>query len=199
MKTSIFLNDILTKGAILGGVMLASNIAENAMFYYGGTLSWLGVYGIEWLIAIVLYCYLLYRFTRNYANLVVEERKDLPYFTYGNGLSYAVLVSMLAGVVVSIGAYMFQHYVIGYENFINHYIEFIQTAVAQSGVQMADMQTALGEVINQLKNTPEPSIISALISGVWSYLIAGTFVGLIVAAFTKRNVQLFDNDEEYEE
>ncbi len=199
MKKSIFLNDILTKGAILGGVMLLSNIAENAMFYYGGTLSWLGAYGIEWLISVSLYCYLLYRFTHNYADLVLEHRKDLPYFTYGNGLSYTVLVSMLAGVVVSIGGYIFQHYVIGYENFINHYVEFLHTTVAASGLQTPEIQTAVSEVANLLQNTPEPSIINALISGVWSYLLAGTFVGLIVAAITKRSADIFDNNEEYDE
>ena len=42
MKPSVFLNDMLTKGAILGGVMLLSNIAENSILYYGG-MKWMVV------------------------------------------------------------------------------------------------------------------------------------------------------------
>ena len=35
MKPSIFLNDMLTKGAILGGVMMVSGILETSMICYG--------------------------------------------------------------------------------------------------------------------------------------------------------------------
>ena len=57
MKLSIFTNDVLTKGAILGGVMAASKIAETAMLYYGG-LDWALPMLLEALIVIVLYIYL---------------------------------------------------------------------------------------------------------------------------------------------
>ena len=62
MKTSVLWNDILTKGAILGGVMLASNIAETSMLIYGGTIGWMGAMSIECLAVMALYCYLIYRF-----------------------------------------------------------------------------------------------------------------------------------------
>ena len=122
MKPSIFLNDMLTKGAILGGVMLVSSIAETSMLYYGNSAKWIMVMGIECLAAMALYCYLVYRFTRGYANIVLSERKELAYFTFGNGLSYATSISMLAGVIVALGGYMFRHYVIGYENYITNYV-----------------------------------------------------------------------------
>ena len=99
MKHSIFLNDMLTKGAILGGVMLASNIVETSMMYYGATLNWVVVASCEIVAVIVLYCWLLLCFTRNYASLVVAERSDMPYFTYANGLNYAIDISMLAGAL----------------------------------------------------------------------------------------------------
>jgi hypothetical protein len=78
MKTSVLWNDILTKGAILGGVMLASNIAETSMLIYGGAIGWMCAMSIECLAVMALYCYLIYRFTSNYANLVISERKDMP-------------------------------------------------------------------------------------------------------------------------
>ncbi len=193
MKPSIFLNDVLTKGAILGGVMLLSNIVETSMFYYGGNIMWMLLFLVEWIVAISLYCYLIYRFTRNYSNLVISQRPELPYFTYGNGLSYTILVSMLAGVVVAIGGHIFMHYIIGYENFIDHYINLIYAFVAQSGASIQGLETMLADVVAQLESQGEPSLLTNLISGVWSYLISGTIVGLIVAAFTKRDIQMFNN------
>lgn len=193
MKPSIFLNDVLTKGAILGGVMLLSKIAEISMFYYGGNIMWMLLVLVEWIVAISLYCYLIYRFTRNYSNLVISQRPELPYFTYGNGLAYAILVSMSAGAIVGFGEYMYMHYVIGYDNFTNHYINLIYAFVAQSGASVQEFEAMFADDIAQLESQGEPSLLAKLISGVWSYLISGTIVGLIVAAFTKRDIQMFNN------
>lgn len=194
MKPSVFLNDMLTKGAILGGVMLLSNIAENSMLYYGG-MKWMVVLGVEYLISLAVYCYLLYRFTKGYANLVLLERKSLPFFSYGNGFSYAVSVSMLAGVIVALGGYMFRHYIIGYENYINAYVKLIQDWLSQSEVP-ASMVGTYEQMFSTLKSQPEPSLITSIFSGIWTYLMAGTFVGLIVAAFTKREPKIFENNDE---
>lgn len=194
MKPSVFLNDMLTKGAILGGVMLLSNIAENSILYYGG-MKWMVVLGIEYLISLAVYCYLLYRFTKGYANLVLLERKSLPFFSYGNGFSYAVSVSMLAGVIVALGGYMFRHYVIGYENYINAYVKLLQDWFSQTEVP-ASMVGTYEQMFSTLKSQPEPSLITSIFSGIWTYLMAGTFVGLIVAAFTKREPKIFENNDE---
>ena len=194
MKPSVFLNDMLTKGAILGGVMLLSNIAENSILYYGG-MKWMVGLGVEYLISLAVYCYLLYRFTKGYANLVLLERKDLPFFSYGNGFSYAVSVSMLAGVIVALGGYMFRHYIIGYENYIDAYVKLLQDWFSQTEVP-ASMVGTYEQMFNTLKSQPEPSLITSIFSGIWTYLMAGTFVGLIVAAFTKREPKIFENNDE---
>jgi hypothetical protein len=195
MKSSIFLNDMLTKGAILGGVMLLSNIAELSMLYYGNSPQWLMVLGIEYLVALVVYCYLLHRFTKNYATLVLSERKELPFFTFGNGLSYATSISMLAGVIVALGGYMFRHYVIGYENYITAYVKLIQDWLSQSEVP-ASMVGSYEQLFQTLRSQEEPSLVASIFSGVWTYLMAGTFVGLIVAALTKREPKIFDSNEQ---
>ena len=195
MKPSIFLNDMLTKGAILGGVMLVSSIAETSMLYYGNSAKWIMVMGIECLAAMALYCYLVYRFTRGYANIVLSERKELAYFTFGNGLSYATSISMLAGVIVALGGYMFRHYVIGYENYIANYVKLLQDWFSQTEVP-ASMVGTYEQMFKAIQSQDEPSLISSIFSGVWSYLVAGTFVGLIVAALTKREPKIFDNQDE---
>ena len=198
MKPSIFLNDMLTKGAILGGVMLLSNIAENAMLYYGNSTKWIMVLGVEYLISLVVYCYLLYRFTKGYATLVLSERKQMPFFTYGNGLSYATSVSMLAGVIVALGGYMFRHYVIGYENYIANYVKLLQDWLSKAEVP-ASMVGTYDQMFKTIQSQEEPSLIASIFSGVWTYLMAGTFVGLIVAAFTKHEPKIFDNQENQNE
>ena len=198
MKPSIFLNDMLTKGAILGGVMLLSSIAENAMLYYGNSPKWIVFLGIEYLVALGVYCYLLYRFTKNYANIVVSERKEIPFFTYGNGLSYATSISMLAGVIVALGGYMFRHYIIGYENYITNYVKLLQDWFSTTEVP-ASMVGTYEQMFKVIQAQEEPSLISSIFSGVWSYLMAGTFVGLVVAAFTKRAPQIFDKKENEDE
>ncbi len=195
MKPSVFLNDMLTKGAILGGVMLASNIAETAMFYYGGSMSWVMVMAMECFISMALYCYLVYRFTKGYATLVLSERQDMPYFTYGNGLSYATSISMLAGVIVALGGYMFRHYVVGYENYIATTIKVLHESLSQSPAPAAVAST-YEQVFKALQTQEEPSLISTIFSGIWTYLVAGTFVGLIVAAFTRRAPEIFRNQDE---
>ena len=54
MNISLYRNELLTKGAILGCVMLASKIAETAMLYYGGA-SWLTLMGLESLLMMAVY------------------------------------------------------------------------------------------------------------------------------------------------
>ena len=195
MKPSIFLNDMLVKGAILGGVMLLSNIAETSMLYYGNSVQWITVLSIECLVAMAAYCYLIYRFTKNYANLVLSERKQLPFFSYGNGLSYATSISMLAGVIVALGSYMFRHYIVGYENYITATIKLVQDAISQTEIP-ASMVGTYEQMFKAMQAQEEPSLISAILSGVWSYLIAGTFVGLIVSAFTKHTPNIFNEQDE---
>ena len=195
MKPSIFLNDMLTKGAILGGVMMVSNILETSMLCYGGNSTWLAVMSAEVLVAMALYIWLAIRFTKGYVKLVLDERKQLPFFSFGNGFAYVVSISMLAGVIAALGGYMFRHYVIGFENYISANMKLIQDVISQTEVP-ASMVGTYDQMFKTLESQSEPSLISAILSGVWTYLVAGSFVGLIVAAITKREPQIFDKQDE---
>ena len=197
MKSSIFLNDMLTKGAILGGVMLVSNIAETAIVSYGSNPSLIYVMAVEVIAVIALYIWLLVRFTSNYANLVLAERKEMPYFSFGSGLSYTTSISMLAGVIVALGGYMFRHYIIGYEEYITSYVQTLKSSLVGTEIP-ASMMGTYEEMFRAIESQDEPSLISSILSGVWSYLIAGTVVGLVVAAKTKSEPKIFDKQEENE-
>ncbi len=194
MKPSIFLNDMLTKGAILGGVMLISNISEIAMVTYGKGAAWLSVFAIESIAFFALFIFLLYRFTRNYANIVVAERKEMPYFTYGNGLSYASSISALAGVIVALGGYIFTHYIVGYEVYIEGYISLMQDVLSTTEIP-ASMVGQIDQMFKTIREQNEPTLISTILSGIWSFLCRGVLFGLIIAAYTKRAPK-FDNQNE---
>ena len=192
MDFSLYRNDLLTKGAILGCVMLVSNIAETAMFYYGG-LKWMMPLALEMLVMAGVYIYLVYRFTKNFSLLAIAERKDLPYFTYGEGVMYAMNLSGLAGIVVALGGYVFMHYVIGYENFIAAYIKLFQEFFSQVPMASKDADM-LRELFTEMQKAEEPTILANLLSSVSRYIMIGALVGLVVAAFTKRNIILFDTN-----
>lgn len=186
MDFSLFRNDLLTKGAILGCVMLASCCAETWMFYKGGA-EWLMPIGLEILSSMVLYVFLMYRFTKSYSKLVLEARAQAPYFTYGEGLIYAMNVSGLAGIVVGVGSYLFMHYVVGYQEYIDAYIKTFQDMLSQ--VPMQPNEAAIvREAFDELQKSSEPSLLSGILSYVTRYIMTGAFVGLIIAAITKRNL-----------
>ena len=165
------------------------------MLIYGGTIGWMGAMSIECLAVMALYCYLIYRFTSNYANLVVSERKEMPYFTYGNGYSYAVMISILAGVITALGSHIFLNYVVGYDNYVTATINIAQSAISQAELPSA-MVGQYEQMLSAIQQQEAPSIMNKLFGSIWTYLLAGSFVGLIVAAFTKREPQMFDNQNE---
>ena len=192
MNFSLYRNDLLTKGAILGCVMLASNIAETAMFYYGG-LKWMMPLALEMLVMAGVYIYLVYRFTKNFSLLAIAERDKLPYFTYGEGVMYAMNLSGLAGIVVALGGYVFMHYVVGYDNFIDAYIKLFQEFFSQVPMASNDANM-LRELFAEMKKAEEPSIIANLLSSVSRYIMIGALVGLVVSAFTKQNPTMFNTN-----
>ena len=195
MKPSIFLNDMLTKGAILGGVMMVSGILETSMICYGSSSKWLAIMTAEIFVAMAIYIWLTFRFTKSYAKLVLAERKHLPFFSFGNGFAYVVSISMLAGVIATLGNYMFRHYIVGFENYISANVKLIQDVISNTEVP-ASMVGTYDQMFKTIESQSEPSLISAIFSGVWTYLISGTVVGLIVAAITKREPQIFDKQDE---
>ena len=170
MKPSIFLNDMLTKGAILGGVMMVSGILETSMICYGSSSKWLAIMTAEIFVAMAIYIWLTLRFTKNYAKLVLAERKHLPFFSFGNGFAYVVSISMLSGVIATLGNYMFRHYIVGFENYISANIKLIQDVISNTEVP-ASMVGTYDQMFKTIESQSEPSLISAIFSGVWTYLI----------------------------
>ncbi len=191
MKLNQFWNDLLTKGAILGGIMVASHCFEQCAIIYGGTMAWVKVLGFEWLVIAALYIYLMFRFTKSYAANVMEQQGEVKVFTYGNGLSYMVAVSILVGTMVGVGGYILRHFVIGYTEYITLNAKAM-VEIVKSSPEASAMVGDMNQLVNQIMQQAEPSIFSTIASSIWSYILVGLVVGLILAAFTKHTPKLFD-------
>lgn len=193
MEKVNFGNEVLSKGAILGVIMLASNIVEQSAMIYGGTLGWMSFTGLEMIVATVVYIWLLCRFAKKYAAAVYESRREPKYFSYGEGLGYVVAVAVLAGVIVALGGYLFRHFAIGYDNYIAGYMQMMQNVLASSEMP-ASMENVYEQIFTQLESKSEPSLISTVFSGAWSYLMSGFVLGLIIAAVVRRAPKMFSDN-----
>ena len=199
MNSSLLRKDVMTKGAILGCVMLASSIIETSLFYYGGK-AWMLPLALEILASMALYIFLLYRFTKNYSKLVIAERAQLPFFAFGEGLLYAMNVSGLAGILVALGGYFYMHYVVGYDSFIDAYIRFYQEALSQVALPLNTIEM-FGGMFEDMREIEEPSVLSNVFSYLSRYIMTGALVGAIVASIVKRapwdnNTNVNNNENE---
>ena len=103
MKQNLYLNKVMSYGAILGLVMLASHIFEQCAVIYGGTMGWYSVMGIEYIVAIVVYIWMLYRFAKSYSLEVMAQQSDVKMFSFSRAYGFIVSVSSLSGVIVGLG------------------------------------------------------------------------------------------------
>ena len=188
------MNSVLNRGAILGFVMLCSHVFEQCAVVYGGTMAWFSVMGAEIVASCALYCWMLYRFAKEFS-LSVMEKQQIKMFSYGAALNYTLSVSMLGGVIVGLGRYILHSFVIGHQRYVESMVTSLQTAL-NSNPQTASMMDSYKQLFAQIASQPEPGIFSTLFSTMWNYVLFGFFVGLVVAAFVKREPQLFDKSSE---
>lgn len=193
MKTKLLFNNILTKGAILGCLMLASHTAKLSMLIYGGTLKWLGVMCLEMIAVMVLFVYLLYRYTKQYTGLInkMQMSQGRPMkFSYANGLCYIIAISTLAGVIVGVGDFVF-HKIIGHEVFIQRIMEIFSNMISGMGTtsDMPTVREQIDEFNKKIMEIPNPTLFDCVFGSMWNYMFSGLILGLIIAAFTRQEAQ----------
>ena len=198
MKQNLFLNSVLNRGAILGFVMLCSHIFEQCAVVYGGTMPWFTVMGFEMLVVAGIYIWMLYKFAKQYSLSVMEAQSGIKMFNYGRGFSYVVSVSTLSGVIVGLGRYIMHSVVIGHQAYLKAMVTSVQTALSANPESSA-LISSYEPMLNQMMTQPEPGIFTTIFSSVWSYMVWGMIVGLIIAAKVKHEPNLFDNKPETEE
>lgn len=185
-----FWNDVASKGAILGVIMLLSHIFEQMMMV-NGTVTRMGIVSIEMIVLFVVYIYLLYRFAKGYSLKQSEEEG----FTYNKALGYVVSLSLFASIIVGLGSYIYTHFIIGFEEYVKGVMNMYTNIL--SSVQIpSQMIGTYEQMLEQIGSQPEPSIFATISSAIWNYLFIGVLAGLIIAAKVKREPNIFSNDNE---
>lgn len=184
-----FWSDVLRDGALLGLAMALSRIIENTL-QLQSTMSITTTYlilSLEMIASTGLFIWLLYRFTKRRA-MAADPAEG---FTYGQGLIYAFMVSVLTAVLVGLANTLYIS-AIGYQNYVDGIIANMEStasfvasldatgAAAQSYNQMMD------QIIETIESTPCPSVFDNILASLNSYITWGTLLGLIIARVVRR-------------
>ncbi|MFI3285428.1 MAG: DUF4199 domain-containing protein [Rikenellaceae bacterium] len=190
MDNKSFWNEVSKQSILLGVVMGASKMFEQSLLISGG-VNYGGWILLEWLLFAFLFCSILYRATKRRAALTDSTLG----YSFGHGVSYMMLISMLAAIPVTCIYYVYVNSLIGYDN----YIEGLVNAII-SVVQAQPLDNATSDVIDllieQMRSQPQASILSVLFNTIFQYAFAGLFVGLCIAGFTKRKPEIFEQGNE---
>lgn len=175
MNNTKFWNDAAIYGAYLG-------IAEVVFSALG---MWKSSALIS-LLSIVVFIALVHLFTRRRVALYGAGDEG---YSYGKALKYIVAMSIFAGVLV--GAYS-----IVASNFLfeARYHEMVNTTIgtlAKSGLYSDMMLEQMKDLYDKFFFSP----IYVVVINVISYIIKGTFFGLFIAAFTRREPAIFSSNE----
>ncbi len=205
MSIKNFWMDVLRSAAILGVVMALSHIFEQYMLLFSSVdvLTASLIICFEYLAIIVVFVWLVYRFTRSVARNWIDQ-VTLPdgnivevKFTYGRALSYILMVSMLAGVIVGLSNTIFID-IMGYDLFIEGNLNRInEVKLILDGMAGAEGSQALIADYNKMfedyreliLTAERPSMFSNIISHMSNYMFSGGIVGLAIAYFARRNVK----------
>lgn len=181
-----FWYDVLRRGAILGLVMALSFIFERYLLAFSqmALLKASAIYCIEWIIACGVFIWLLVRFVRRRAN-ASDPKQGFP---YSLALSYILLVSMLAGVLVGVADTIFIS-TMGYEGYISGLvtrIEQLKEMYISMGVPTSEMKM-FDDYASQLRFVEQPSMWLNVVSKLQSYMVFGGLPGFIIAGVVSRS------------
>lgn len=180
-----FWYDVLRSGAIIGFVMALSFVAERYLLAFSQMplLKASVIYMVEWLVVCGLFIWLLVRFTRRRAN-TADPKLGFP---YSLALSYILMVSALAGVLVGVAdtAYIST---MGYDIYVNGIVERItqlKEMYLSMGVPASEMDM-FDDYASKLRFVEQPSMWLNVVSKLQSYMIFGGLPGFIIAGVVSR-------------
>ena len=183
-----FWSDVLRSSAILGGVMSLSYIFERYLLAFSdmALLKASAIYSLEWLVACVVFVWMLARFTRRRAEALPSEIT----VTYSYLLSYILLTSMLSGVLVGVADTLYIS-AMGYDLYISGLvgrIEQLQQLYLDMGISASEM-TIFEQYANQLRYVEQPSMMLTVLGKLQTYAIMGCIPGFIIASVNSRRVR----------
>ena len=189
MNSRDFWYDVLRSGAVLGIVMALSSIFERYVLVFSdlslgaAALAYFG----EWLVTYILFVWLLVRFTRRR-----REATDPQFgFSYSSVLSYILLISMLAGVIVGVAETLFIS-AMGFDSFVAGNAERlteVRTMYQNMGIGGSELKI-FDDMIHAIRTSVQPSMLQSVFSSFSHYIMVGGIPGLIIAGFMRRDPQI---------
>ena len=176
MSKKNFWNDASRAGAIVGLISVALTMAgmliPKAAFVLG-------------LVSFVITIYLLFHYTRRRSILYIEEG-----FSYSQSLGFIAAIGLFAGIIS--GAYQIVASNFLFTETYEQQIEESITLLSQSGLYSSEMMEQMSDMMRTYTLSPLPTLLSNIASCVLSFC----FYGLFISIGTKREADIFDNNDE---
>ena len=189
MNDKSFFSDVLRDGALLGLVMALLCIFKNYLQMQVDmpiTKMYL-LLSLATILSIVLFVWMLYRFLKRRSQSA-DEREG---FTYGQGLIYAFVLSLLTGIVVGLANTLFIA-VVGYENYVeslvanmDNTVDFV-ASLSPAGTAIGDYEEMMSTLVDKLESSSRPTVFDNIFASLNNYITWGTLLGLILARVVRR-------------
>lgn len=144
------------------------------------------LYFIEWIVACIVFVWLLARYTRRKASMLPAEMGS----TYSYLLSYILLTSMLSGVLVGVADTLYVSFM-GYEAYVIGLvgrIEQLKQVYLEMGISASDL-AFFDQYSTQLRYMEQPSMLLSVFSKLQTYAIMGCIPGFIIASVNSRRLR----------
>ncbi len=187
MKNTDFLNDAARCGAIVGVLLALSGVVELSLMF-SGRFGLMVLLLLEYVGVVALHFYLLYAAVRRRSRLCEPAEG----FSFGRGYGFVLTASAFAGLILGVVNYVHIHLVMGYDTYVERLSELIARLMSMNG---AAISGPFMQLIDQIRETPEPSILATVLGGVWSSVLFGLLFGLIIAGVLARAPQPFDSQD----
>ena len=194
MNNKTFFSDAMMAGAVVGVVMALSRIFERYELFFSTSelLSVVTPYAIEWVLMVGIFVWLLFFFTRRRAKAADAEVG----FSYGQALSFVLVVSMLAGIIVGLADTIFIN-AMGYDVYVDGMVSRIaemRNLYIEAGLTQADVKS-FDEMAAAARMTEQPSIFMNIFVDLYNYILFGGLPGLIIAAIVRRQPEYRVNND----
>lgn len=194
MNNKTFFSDAMMAGAIVGVVMALSRIFERYELFFSTSelLSVVTPYAIEWVLMVGIFVWLLFFFTRRRAKAADVEVG----FSYGQALSFVLVVSMLTGIIVGLADTIFIN-AMGYDVYVDGMVSRIaemRNLYIEAGLTQADVKS-FDEMAAAARMAEQPSIFMNIFVDLYNYILFGGLPGLIIAAIVRRQPEYRVNND----
>lgn len=128
MDKNNFWNEAAKCGAVIGLILAVSSVLENNVFFTSGT-GFLYLMLLEFFVVAAVHYYLLHRYTRRRSQLYTADEG----FSFGQGYGFLLAVSGFAGIIVGVVQAVYLHLIVGYANYIDHYVSWMTGLFSRMG------------------------------------------------------------------